>query len=230
MIAHPMVAWWRHIEPAEIRGRITDINDGIIAVAGMGLGLAGAEVSPATSYAVIAISATAGGLAVAGSKLGESFAEREAQQATVAEEQRLLALTPDEERAELVEWFESKGVTTPTAQQVATELSAADALSAQLEIEYGIRDLTTRRDAWADGMWSGIAFLVGALLPALVSIITPVPWRTEWTVVVACLSLVATSVILARRGRSRIWLTILRSVLVGIGTLAISYVLGDWLI
>ncbi|WP_245650127.1 VIT1/CCC1 transporter family protein [Millisia brevis] len=230
MIVHPMVSWWRRTEPAAIRERITDINDGIIAVAGMGLGLAGAEVAAATSYAVIAISATAGALSVAGTKLGESFADREAQQATVAEERRLLALTPDEERAELVAWFEAKGVSTDTARQVAKELSATDALSTQLEIEYGIRDLTTRRDAWSDGLWSGLAFLLGALLPVLVAIVTPLPWRTEWTVAVASASLVATSVVLARRGKSRIWLTILRSVAVGLGTLAASYLLGDWLI
>lgn len=225
-----LVSWWSHGEPADFRERVTDINDGIIAVAGMGLGLAGAEVAPATALAVIAISTAAGALSVAGTKLGEAFAEREAEQATVAEELRLLELTPDEEQAELVEWFVAKGVTSDTAQRVAEELSTADALSAQLEIEYGIRTLTTRRDAWTEGLWSGLAFLFGAMLPVLVAFLTPVPWRTEWTVAVACLSLMATSIVLARRGRSHIWNTVLRSVAVGVGTLAVSYVLGDWLI
>lgn len=226
----PLAQWWRHLDAADVRERITDVNDGIIAVGGMGLGLAGAGVSATTSYAVIAISATAGAMSVAGTKLGESFADREAQQSTVAQERRLLALTPDEERAELVDWFESKGVRPDTARRVADELSASDALSAQLEIEYGIRTLTSTRDAWTDGLFSGLAFLLGAALPVLIALVTPLPWRSEWTVAVACLSLVITSVVLARRGRSRIWLTILRSLAVGLGTLAASYVLGDWLI
>ena len=119
--------------PDTARSRITDVNDGIIAaVAGMSLGLAGAEVSRTTAYAVITISAVVGALSVFGAELGEGFAQREAELATVAEEQRLLELGPEEEIEELVEWFEAKGVSTETSRKVAEELSDADALSAQL--------------------------------------------------------------------------------------------------
>ena len=40
---------WRESEPEEIRSWITEVNDGIIAVAGMGLGLAGADVEARNS-------------------------------------------------------------------------------------------------------------------------------------------------------------------------------------
>ena len=49
--------WWDRFDPADIRERVTEVNDGIIAVAGMGLGLAGADVAASTAYAVIVISA-----------------------------------------------------------------------------------------------------------------------------------------------------------------------------
>lgn len=223
-------SWREQREPASIRERITDVNDGIIAVSGMGLGLVGAEVSATTAYAVVCISAVVGALSVFGVKVGEGLAEREAQQATVAEERRLLELTPDEEVAELAAWFEAKGVTATTARQVAEELSAADALSAQLEVEYGIRDLTSTQDAWLEGMWAGLAFLLGSIMPLLITILTPMTARVSWIAGIAVLSLAITSLVLSRRGRSNVVATMLRSVVLGVGTLAISYLLGDWLV
>ena len=108
-------SWWSRIEPDDARERITDVNDGIVAVAGMGLGLAGAGVSAATSYMVISVSTLVGAMSVFGAKLGESFADREAQQATVDYERSRIERTPEEEIAELADWFEAKGVTPQTA-------------------------------------------------------------------------------------------------------------------
>lgn len=218
------------MEPATVRDRVAEVNDGILAVAGMGLGLAGAEVAAGTTYAVVCISALAGALAVFGVRLGETFASREAELATAAEEQRLLELSPDEEIAELAQWFEAKGVSQETARAVAVELSASDALSAQLEIEYGIRELTSSRHAWRDAAVSGVAFAVGSLFPVLVTFLLPITWRVSYTMIVATVSLVVTSVVLSRLGHSNIWFTILRSVAIGLSTLGLTYLLGDWLI
>ncbi|HMS77365.1 VIT1/CCC1 transporter family protein [Gordonia sp. (in: high G+C Gram-positive bacteria)] len=218
------------ISPDTARSRITDVNDGIMAVAGMSLGLAGAEVSRTTAYAVITISAVVGALSVFGAELGEGFAQREAELATVAEEQRLLELEPEEEIEELVEWFEAKGVSTETSRKVAEELSDADALSAQLEIEYGIRELTSTRDAWAEGFSAGIGFLIGALAPVAIAYLIPFGWREEWTIIAAITSLIVTSFVLASTGGSNIGKTVARSVIMGAGTLAASHFLGDWLI
>ena len=63
---------WRESEPEEIRSWITEVNDGIIAVAGMGLGLAGADVEARTTYAVVIINAFVGALVAFGAKLGDS--------------------------------------------------------------------------------------------------------------------------------------------------------------
>lgn len=218
------------MDAADVRELVTDVNDGIIAVAGMGLGLAGAEVSAVTTYAVVCISALAGALSVFGVRLGETFANREAQLSTVAQERRLLELSPEEEIAELALWFETKGVSPDTSRAVAQELSQADALSAQLEIEYGIRELTSSRHAWRDSVAGGVAFAVGALVPVLVTVLMPFAWRTSYTVVTAVGSLIVTSVVLSRLGHSHVWFTILRSVLVGLGSLGITYALGDWLL
>lgn len=222
--------WWDRFDPADIRERVTEVNDGIIAVAGMGLGLAGADVAASTAYAVIVISALAGALSVFGVKLGEAFADFEAQQYLAEQERRLLELTPDEEIAELTDWFVAKGVSSETARQVADELSAADALSAQLELEHGIRELASRGAAWQDAVRSGVGFLVGSLAPVVAAYLTPLEWRPDRIIIAAALSLTITSIVLSRLGLSRIWATIARSLAIGLGALVVSYLLGDWLV
>lgn len=219
--------WWRQMDPADVRERITDVNDGIIAVAGTGLGLAGAEVGRATSYAVITIAAAAGTLSMFAVKLSESMTEREAHLSTAEYERRRLETTPEEEIAELVSWFESKGVCPETARVVAEEMSATDPVGAQLELEYGISRVASRRDTVVAALWAGLAFLTGAALPVLATLLVPFQWRTEWTLLAAGASLAVTSVILARRGHSNVALTVVRSLVIGLTTLGLSYAVGD---
>lgn len=163
-------------------------------------------------------------------QLGEAFAEREAVEEIAARERRLLELSPDDELAELAGVFEAKGVSTATARAVAEELSASDALSAQLEMEYGIREFISARHAWLEGALAGLAFLGGASMPLLITLLVPWNAREGSVVAIAALSLVATSVVLSRRGLSHMWLTVGRSVVVGLSSLGLAFLLGDWLI
>lgn len=223
--------WWRRFDPDDVRETMTEINDGIIAVAGMALGLAGAEVSMHTAKVIILISSLAGALSVFGVKLGEAFAERESQMATVAEEQRLLELSPEEEVAELAEWFEAKGVSPETSHQVAKEMSDADALSAQLALEYGFDEVTTSKAAWWLALRAGLAFLLGSLTPILaVYFVADRAWRQEHTVITAVIALTLTSALLSWLGRSRLLYTIVRTLALGLGTLGLAYLLGDMLV
>ncbi|HNP56265.1 MAG TPA: VIT1/CCC1 transporter family protein [Gordonia sp. (in: high G+C Gram-positive bacteria)] len=221
---------WRESEPEEIRSWITEVNDGIIAVAGMGLGLAGADVEARTTYAVVIINAFVGALVAFGAKLGERLADVEAERDLIGHESQRLAMTPDEERAEIVAWFEEKGVSTTTAQNVADELNEGDALGAHLLIEYGIKDFTTTRAAWSDAIQVGMAFLVGAILPVLATIVTPWDTHVVGIVAIATVSLAVTSFTLSRLGHSNPVATVARSLILGFGTLAAAFALGDLLL
>ncbi len=209
---------------------MTETNDGIIAVAGMGLGLAGAEITLPSARVIILVSSVAGALSVFGVKVSEGLAEREAQLSLAAEEQRLLELSPEEEIAELAEWFEDKGVTPDTAHAVAEEMSAKDALAAKLQLEFGIEKVTTPLSAWGLALRAGVAFLMGSLIPVLVTFLTPNSWREGYTILTAVVALTVTSAILAMLGRARFWFAVFRTLALGIGTLALTYLLGDLLI
>lgn len=217
------------VDPAVARQRITDVNDGILAVAGFAEGLIGSGLATRDVFGIIAISAVAGAVSVAGARLAEVSATREAEQELVAEERRLLALSPEEEIAELVEHYRSKGVTPETARQVALELSSADALSAHLETEYGIRELTQPGQPAREAAWSGLSFLLGAGLPVLIARFYPGEWLDEFILAAVVLSLAVTAVALARLGHTRILRTLLRSLAIGLTSLGASYLVGRML-
>jgi VIT1/CCC1 family predicted Fe2+/Mn2+ transporter len=224
------MVWWRRlrerVEPAAVRERVTDVNDGILAVAGFSEGLVGSGLATESVFGIIAVSALAGSVAVAAARLGEAIADREVQLDLVAEEQRQLALSPEEEVEELAEHFRAKGVSPATARQVAEELSAADALSAQLENEYGIRELTPALQPWLEALGSGLSFLIGAGVPLAVAWLYPGSWLEEFTLLAVLVSLVITALVLARLGQTRIWRTLARSVLIGLGSLGTSYLVA----
>jgi VIT1/CCC1 family predicted Fe2+/Mn2+ transporter len=215
------------LDPARVREHIVDVNDGILATAGFAEGLMGGGLPPSQVYAILAISAVAGAVGVGGAKFGEVAAQREAELELAAEERRLLALSPEDERRELVEYYRAKGLTQPTAERVADELSAADALSAQLEAEYGIRELTHPAQPWLAAAWSGLGFLLGAAVPVLVSLFIPGTWMDEFILLAVVISLAATGLVLARLGHTRVWATLLRSVLIGLASLGVSYLVGS---
>lgn len=79
-------------------------------------------------------------------------------------------------------------------------------------------------------LWAGAtataAFVLGALIPLLITLL--VPGKLEaWAVLVAVvLSFVLTSIIGARSGHTTHWRTISRSVAVGVGTMGVSYLVG----
>ena len=208
------------------RESIVDANDGIIAVAGMLEGLAGAGVSDAVLVAAAASASIAGALAVAGTRWAESAAERDTQLALVAQEERELAADPELEVAELAAYYESKGLDAPLARQVAEAFSARDALAAQLETEHGIDEVMSRGRPALNALVGGLTFLLGALVPLLITALVPVSIETTAIVVAVVVSLTATSYVAARTGGRPVGVTVARTLAVGLAAMAISYMTG----
>lgn len=216
----------RLTDAASFRSWAVDANDGVIATAGLLEGFAGAGASDHVLLTAAVAATVAGSLGLGGAKWAEAAAERETQLSSVAAETAELARDPDAELRELTDHYVRKGLDPELARRVAEQLSARDALSAQLESEYGIdRIMSAAATAW-EGVSAAVAYLVGALIPLLITLF--VPARMEgWILVIAVVvSLTVTSFIAARRGRVSLGRTLLRTLVVGLGTLAISYTAG----
>lgn len=128
------------VETATVRKWVLDSNDGIISTTGIIQGFAGAGASDETVlFAAVTLMIT-GGLSLGGSAYAEAAQDRAAELAIIEEQQRRLAMSPDEERAELREHYVKRGLDPRLADQVASQLMTRDPLGAQLETEFGILD------------------------------------------------------------------------------------------
>ena len=201
-------------------------NDGIIATAGILEGFAGAGASHRTLITAATVATVVGMLAVGGAEWAEAAAEREAQLTVAQEEADKIARQPDVELAELVAYYEQKGLTPQLARAVAEQLMALDAVDAQLESEHGIVDVISRGDTIRAGIGSAIAYLVGAAIPLIVTLAVPAAVEGSLVLAAVVLSLIVTSVLGARTGHTPLLRTLVRSLIVGLGTLGVSYLIG----
>lgn len=155
-------AGWRHrlrlrIDPANVRGQVEHVNDGILAISGFSQGLYSGDQVQNLLSPIILLAAVAGALSIFCVELTSALADRDAEQLVAAEELRRSELAPQEQIAELAAYYEHKGVSPSTARLVAQELTEADSLTAQLEIE-GFDERTTVASAIAGALWAGRHF------------------------------------------------------------------------
>jgi VIT1/CCC1 family predicted Fe2+/Mn2+ transporter len=201
-------------------------NDGIIATAGMLEGFAGAGASDHTLITAAAVATVVGMLAVGGAEWAEATAEREAQLTLAKQEADKIARQPDVELAELVAYYEEKGVTPQLARAVAVQLMAHDPVDVQLESEHGIVDVISPAETIRAGLGSAVAYLLGAAVPLLVTLAVPVALEGSLVLAAVVLSLIVTSVVGAHTGHTPLLRTLVRSLIVGLGTLGVSYLIG----
>ena len=128
--------------------------------------------------------------------------------------------------AELAALYERKGLPEALAREVAVELTAHDALAAQLEAEHGIAEVMSRAaPVWA-GASAAIAFALGAAVPLLITLSVSAAVESWAIFVAAVASLTLTSLVASRAGDLSVSRTLARTLVVGVGTLAVSYLAG----
>ncbi|MEI2697596.1 MAG: VIT1/CCC1 transporter family protein [Microthrixaceae bacterium] len=145
-------------------------------------------------------------------------------------EQSELERDPEAEIQELTVHWQTRGLEPELARVVAERLTAHDALSAQLEAEYGFDEPMPAAVPLLSGLATCVAFVAGALIPLLITYFAPVnieTWAILGAVVVA---LAITSVVSARAAHLSTARTLGRSLTVGGLTLLVSYVAGELLL
>jgi vacuolar iron transporter family protein len=202
-------------------------NDGIIATAGILEGFSGAGASDRTLITAATTATIVGMLTVGGAEWAEAAAERDAQLTAAEEEAAEIAHQPDVEHAQVVAYYEAKGLTPELAREVADQLMARDAVDAQLESEHGILEIMTRADPVRVGVGSAVAYLLGAAIPLIVTVVVPVAVESSLILAAVFVSLIVTSSIGARTGHMKLRCALAHSLAVGLGTMAVSYLAGS---
>lgn len=208
-----------------LRAAVLGANDGIVSVAGIVIGVAGATSARAPIFTAGLAGLTAGAVSMALGEYISVSSQRDSECALVAKERRELHQMPDAELAELAAIYEAKGVSPQTAAQVARELTTYDALAAHADAELNI-DPEDLANPWQAAAASAVSFAVGALLPLLAILLAPTAWRVPVTsiAVLAALSLAGASS--AYIGGGKVRRAVLRVVIGGAAGLTFTYVVG----
>ncbi|MDN6810266.1 MAG: VIT1/CCC1 transporter family protein [Acidipropionibacterium jensenii] len=217
---------WAASDDGEARTWFAIANDGIIATAGILEGFAGAGAGDQVLLTAAATATIAGMLSVGGAEWAEASAERDSQLRASEDEQREIQDNPEAEARELTTYYLDKGLTPEVAEEASRQLMARDPLSVQLETEYGIREIRSTASTLRAGVGAGLVHAVGALIPLLISFFFPSRMESLAIVAAVVISLTITSVLSARLGRTHLRRTLLRSLGVGLATMAISYLVG----
>jgi VIT1/CCC1 family predicted Fe2+/Mn2+ transporter len=208
-----------------LRAGVLGANDGIVSVAGLVVGVAGATSSRGAIFTAGLAGLVAGAVSMALGEYVSVSSQRDSETAQLQTERRELAHAPGLELAELTAIYEAKGLSPDTARLVAAELTVHDALAAHAEAELHVdpEDLANPARAAAA---SALSFLLGALLPLLAILLPPPAWRIGVTVAAVLAALALAGAISARIGGSSRRLAVTRVLIGGAAGLALTYGIG----
>lgn len=157
-----------------LRAGVLGANDGIVSVAGIVVGVAGATPSRGPIFTAGIAGLVAGAVSMALGEYVSVSSQRDSQQALVVKEKQELRTSPEEELAELTALYQAKGLSPLTAHAVAIELTAHGPLAAHLDAELNLdpHDIVSPAQA---AVASALSFAIGAVLPLLAVLLPPSP-------------------------------------------------------
>jgi VIT1/CCC1 family predicted Fe2+/Mn2+ transporter len=210
-----------------LRAAVLGANDGIVSIAGLVVGVAGATQNSTILLTVGIAGLVAGALSMAAGEYVSVSTQRDAEKSYIDKEKLELKKDPDGELQELVEAYEQKGLSKATATKVAKELTEHDALAAHLDTEFGLNeeDLT---NPWHAALASAVSFSLGGLIPVLAILLPPVSARVIVTFISVVIALALTGYISAKMSGANeyAYKATFRVIIWGSLAMAITYVVG----
>lgn len=208
-----------------LRAGVLGANDGILSTASIIIGVAAA--SGAREPVIIAGVAglVAGALSMAAGEYVSVSSQTDIEKSDLEREQQELIDTPEEELVELAKIYEERGLKPETALEVATQLTAHNALEAHARDELGIMGMTEAQPLQA-ALSSGVAFTVGGFLPVFVAFLAPLKYMEYIEYGFAIIFLVILGLVSARAGGARKLKAVLRITFWGTLAMGITALIG----
>ena len=147
-----------------LRAAVLGANDGIVSTASLIVGVAAAASSKDEVLLAGVAGLVAGAKSMAAGEYVSVSSQADTEAADLDRERTELATDPEFEHRELAAIYQRRGLEEATANEVATQLMAHDALGAHARDELSITHITTARPVQA-AMTSAVTFTVGAALP-----------------------------------------------------------------
>jgi VIT1/CCC1 family predicted Fe2+/Mn2+ transporter len=211
-----------------LRAGVLGANDGIVSVAAIVVGVAGATSSTAPILTAGLAGLVGGAISMALGEYVSVSSQRDTQRTLIAKERIALRDEPDAELAQLATLYEAKGLSAETARQVAEELTEKDALGAHLEARLHL-DEDDVASPWHAALASAVAFTIGGVLPLLAILLLPSSTRIPVTFAAVLVALAVTGATSARIGGSPVLRATIRVIVGGALALAATYIIGHLL-
>ena len=211
-----------------LRAGVLGANDGIVSVAAIVVGVAGATADTGPILAAGAAGLVGGAVSMALGEYVSVSSQSDSQKALIEKERRELAEEPEEELAELAAIYQGKGLSPETARKVAVELTEHNALAAHLSAELNI-DEADIVSPWHAAFASAVAFTIGAVLPMLSILLPPQDIRVPLTFATVLAALALTGALGAGIGGGSKMRAAVRVVVGGALALAATFTIGNLL-
>jgi VIT1/CCC1 family predicted Fe2+/Mn2+ transporter len=169
----------------------------------------------------------AGAMSMAAGEYVSVHSQADTEAADVAREMAELLRDPVGEEAELTTIYVARGLTPALAAEVARQLMLKDAIGAHTSDELGIRAELAAQPLQA-AMASAASFALGAALPLLMTLVSPLGYLVAVVAVSALVCLAATGAIAARAGGAPAWAGALRVSFWGAAAMAVTAGVGAW--
>jgi len=211
-----------------LRAAVLGANDGIVSVAAIVVGVAGATSSRSSIFIAGLAGLVAGTMSMAAGEYVSVSSQKDTEEALIRQERAELRDYPAEELEELAEMYQEKGLSQKTAKQVARELTSHNALAAHAEIELDIDPdkIRKRTNPWQAALASAVSFVGGGWVPLLAILATPSHWRLIVTFVAVAVALCITGFLSAKAGGANKVKAIVRVVIGGAVAMAVTYGIG----
>lgn len=212
-----------------LRAAVLGANDGIVTMASLIVGIAAAGASSRAILVAGVASLVAGAMSMAAGEYVSVSSQADTERADLAKEHQELVTDPEHEHAELAAIYVARGLDEMLAHDVATQLTAHDALGAHARDELGISNTHSARPIQA-ALASAATFALGAALPLACALVAA--WLMPsvsmiWVVAIGSLFFLAVlGVLAAKAGGASVGTSLLRVTLWGAFAMAVTAGVG----
>lgn len=208
-----------------LRASVMGANDGILSVAGIVLGVAGAT---SDNFAIF-ISGFAGMLAgTVSMAMGEYVSvntQKDTQRMAIQKEKRLLKDNYQQEFDFVEQNHLKTGMKEELAKKATAEMMEKDALTTAVRERFSF-DINKITSPYTAAIASMISFPTGSLLPLASILLIPAQYRVISTFIAVIIALSITGYVAASLGNANKIKSLVRNVVAGIVTMIITYLIG----
>ena len=208
-----------------LRAAVLGANDGILSTTSLVIGIAAASDTRNPIVLAALAGLVAGSLSMATGEYVSVSSQSDIETADLKREKNELENMADIELNELAKLYEHRGLDKDLSRMVALQLTKHGALEAHARDELGINEISQAKPLQA-ALASGASFIMGGLLPLLVSIFAPIKFMVIDQYLFSMVFLAVTGIVAANVGGSHIVKGVLRVCLWGTIAMGITALVG----